>query len=152
MFCDPYISSPKITSLLYFFSEMYPIFQSVKIFFSYFIDIINYINSLKTCIHICEFSSVQSFSHVRLCNPMDCSTPGLYVHYQLTVLTQTHVHRLDDAIQPSLPLSTSSPPAFNLSQHQSLFLWVSSSHQVAKLLEFQPQHQSFQWIFRTDFL
>ena len=65
---------------------------------------------------------------------------------------QTHVHWVGDAIQPSHPLLSPSPPTFNLSQHQGLFKWVSSSHQVAKVLELQLQHQSFQWIFRTDFL
>ena len=87
-----------------------------------------------------------------LCNPMDCSMPGLPVHHQLAEFTQTHVHWVGGAIHPSRPLSSPSPPAFNLSQHQGLFQWVSSSHQVAKVLEFQLQHQSFQWIFRTDFL
>ena len=85
-----------------------------------------------------------------LCDPMDCSTLGLPVHHQLPELTQTQVHWVGDAIQPSHPLSSPSPPAFNLSQHQGLFQWVSSLHQVAKVLEFQ--HQFFQWIFRTDFL
>ena len=70
--------------------------------------------------------------------------PDLPVHHQLLKLTQTHVHRVGDAIQPSHPLSTPSPPTFNLSQHQGLFQRVSSSHQVAKVLEFQLQHQSFQ--------
>ena len=97
-------------------------------------------------------SSVQSFSHVWLCYPLDSSHPSLPVHHQLSEFTQTHVHWVGDAIQPSHPLSTPSPPAFNLSQHQGLFQWVSSSHQVAKVLEFQLQHQSFQWIYRTDFL
>ena len=83
---------------------------------------------------------------------MDCSTPGFPVNHQLPELTQTHVHRVGDAIQPSHPLSSPSPPALNLSQHQGLFKWVSSSHQVAKVSEFQLQHQSFQWIFRTDSL
>ena len=87
-----------------------------------------------------------------LCDPMDCSMPGLPVHHQLPEFTQNHVHWVSDAIQPSHPLSSPSPPAFNLSQHQSLFQWVSSSHQVAKVLEFQLQHQSFQWTFGTDFL
>ena len=87
-----------------------------------------------------------------LCNLMDCSTPGLPVHHQLLEFTQTHVHWVGDAIQPSHPLSSLSPPAFNLSQHQGLFKWVSSLHQVAKILELQLQHQSFQWIFRTDLL
>ena len=83
--------------------------------------------------------------------PMDCSTPGFPVHHQLPEPTQTHVHHIGDAIQPSHPLSSPSPPAFNLSQHQGLFQWVSSSHQEARVLEFQLQHQSFQRIFRTDF-
>ena len=75
---------------------------------------------------------------------MDCSMPGFPVYHQLLELTQTYVHRVGDAIQPSHPLLSSSPPAFNLSQHQSLFQSVSSLHQVAKVLEFQLQHQSFQ--------
>ena len=74
--------------------------------------------------------------------------PGLPVHHQLLELTQTHVYWVGDAIQPSHPLSSPSPPTFNLSQHQGLFQWVSSLHEVAKVLEFQLQHQSFQWIFR----
>ena len=86
-----------------------------------------------------------------LCDSMDCSTTGLPVHHQLPEFTQTHVHGVGDAIQPSQPLSSPSPPTFNLSQHQGLFRWVSSSHQVAKVLEFQLQHQPFQWAFRTDF-
>ena len=98
-----------------------------------------------------QFSSVAQ-SCPTLCDPMNCGTPGLPVHHQLPEFTQTHVHRVGDAIQPSHPLSSPSPPAFKLSQHQSLFKWVSSSHQVAKVLEFQLQHQSFQWIFRTDLL
>ena len=92
-----------------------------------------------------------------LCDPVNCSTPGLPVHHQLLEFTQTHVHRVGDAIQPSHPLSSPSPPTFNLSQHQGLLQWVSSSHQVAKVLEFQRQHQSFQLIsglisFRMDWL
>ena len=72
-----------------------------------------------------------------LCDPMNCNTPGLPVHHQLPGFTQTHVHRVGDAIQPSRPLSSPSPPAPNPSQHQSLFQWVNSSHEVAKVLEFQ---------------
>ena len=84
------------------------------------------------------FNSVQLLSRVWLfVTPMDCSTPGLLVHYQLLEFTQTHVHWVGDAIQPSHPLSSPSPPALNLSQHQGLFKWVSSSHQVAKVLKFQ---------------
>ena len=82
-----------------------------------------------------------------LCDPMDCSTPGLPVHHQLLESTQTRVHWVSDAIQPSHPLLSPSPPNFSLSQHQGLFQWVSSLHQVAIILEFQLQHQSFQWIF-----
>ena len=103
---------------------------------------------------MCIFTSVQ-FSSVAqscptLCDPMNCSTPGLPVHYQLPEFTQTHVHWVSDAIQPSHPLSSPSPPAPNPSQHQGLFQWVSSLHQMARVLEFQFQHQSFQWILRTD--
>ena len=98
------------------------------------------------------FSSVQWLSRVRLCNPMNHSTPGLPVHHQLLEFTQTHVHRVDDAIQPSHPLSSPSPPAPNPSHHQGIFQWVNSSHEVAKVLEFQLQHQSFQWTPRTDLL
>ena len=75
-----------------------------------------------------------------LCDPMDCSTPGLQVSHQLPELAQTHAHWVCDAIQPSHPLSSPSPPAYNLSLHQGLFKWVSFSHQVAKVLEFQLQH------------
>ena len=85
-------------------------------------------------------------------DPMDGSRPGFPVHHQLLELTQTHIHQVGDAIQPSHPLSSPSPPAFSPSQHQGLFQWVGSLNQVAKVLEFQLQHQSFQWIFRTDFL
>ena len=84
-----------------------------------------------------QFSSVQLLSHEQLCDPMDYSMPGCPVHHQLPEPTQTHVHQVSDAIQPSHPLSSPFPPAFNLSQHQGLFKWVSSSHQVAKILEFQ---------------
>ena len=98
-----------------------------------------------------QFSSVSQLCPT-LCDRIDCSTPGLPVHHQLPGFTQTHVHWVSDAIQPSYPLLPPSPPAFNLSQHQGLFKWVSFSHQVAKVLEFQLQVQSFQWIFRTAFL
>ena len=106
-------------------------------------------SQLKATPTVVQFSSVAQLCPT-LCNPMDCSTPGLPVHHQLLEFIQTHVHWVGDAIQPSHPLSSPSSPAFNLSQHQGLFQWISSSHQVAKVLEFQ--HPSFQWIFRTDFL
>ena len=96
------------------------------------------------------FGSVESLNHVWLRKPIDCSTPAFPVYHQLPELALTQVHRVSDAIQPSHPLSSSSPPIFNNSQHQGLFKWVSSSHQVAKVLELQFQHHSFQWIFRTD--
>ena len=88
-----------------------------------------------------QFSSAEQ-SCPTLCNPMEHSTPGLLVHHQHPKFTQTHVYWVSDAIQPSHPLLSPSPPAFNLSQHQGLFKWVSSSHQVAKVLELQ--HQTFQ--------
>ena len=75
-----------------------------------------------------------------------------FVHHQLLGLAQAHVYGVSDTIQISHPLSPTSPPAFSLSQHQGLFQWVSSSHQVDEVLELQLQHQSFEWIFRTDFL
>ena len=83
-----------------------------------------------------QFSSVAQ-SCQTLCNPMNRSTPGLPVHHQLPEFTQAHVHWVGDAIQPSHPLSSPSPPAPNSSQHQSLFQWVDSSHEVAKVLECQ---------------
>ena len=101
--------------------------------------------------YISQFSSVAQ-SCPTLCDPRDCSTAGFLVHHQFAELAQTHVHRVGNAIQPSHPLSSPSPPAFNLPQHQGLFKWVNFLHHVAKILEFQLQHQSFQWIFRTDFL
>ena len=114
-----------------------------------------FFNVLSRCV-IAFFprNSSAQFSHsvVSLCSPMDCSMPGLPVHHQLPEFTQTHDHGVGDVIQPSHPLLSPSPPTFNLSQHQGLFQWVSSLHQVSKVLEFQLQHQSFQKIFRTDFL
>ena len=89
-------------------------------------------------------------SCLTLCDPMNHSTPGLPVHHHLPEFTQTHIHQVGDAIQPSHPLSSPSLPAPNPFQHQSLFQWVSSSHEVAKVLELQ--HQSFQWTPRTDLL
>ena len=105
----------------------------------------------KECSSSVQFTSVAQ-SCPTLCDPMNCSTPGLPVHHRLLEPTQTHVHWVGDAIQPSHPLSSPSPPAFNPSQHQDLFKWVSSLHQVARVLEFQLQHQSFQWTPRTDLL
>ena len=98
-----------------------------------------------------QFSSVAQ-PYLTLCNPMNCSIPGLPVHHQFLEFTETHVLWVSDAIQPSHPLSSPSPPAFNPSQHQILFKWVSSSHQVVKVLDIQLQHQSLRWIYSTGFL
>ena len=104
---------------------------------------------LEQWMHSVQFSrSVVSDSS----DTMDHSTPGFPVHHQLLEFTQTHLHWIGDAIQPSHPLSSLSPPAFNLSQHQGIFKWVLSSHQVAKVSELQLQHRSLQWIYRTDSL
>ena len=84
--------------------------------------------------------------------PHESEHAGLPVHHKLLEFTQTHAHRVSNAIQPSHPLSSPSPPTPNPSQHQGLFQQVNSSHEVAKVLEFQLQHQSFQWIFSVDFL
>ena len=97
-----------------------------------------------------KFSSVQLLSRIRL-----FATPWITARQASLSITNsrsTHVHRVGDAIQPSHPLSSPSPPAPNPSQHQGLFQWVNSSHEVAKVLEFQLQHQSFQWTPRTDLL
>ena len=122
------------------------IFQSISDFsgFNPAFKLLHFLSSL-------QFRSVTQLC-LTLCNPMDCSTPGFPVLHQLPELTQTHVHRVSDAIQPSHPLLSPSSLTFNLSQHQGLFQWVSSSYQVAKVLEPQLQHQSFQWMFRTDLL
>ena len=96
-----------------------------------------------------QFSSVAQ-SCPTLCDLLNHSPPGLPVQHQLPEFTKTHVHRVSDAIQPSHPLSSPSPPAPNPSQHQGLFQWVNSSHEVAKVLEFQLQHQCFQWTPRAD--
>ena len=105
---------------------------------------------------IIQFSSVAQL-YLTLCDPMDWSTPGFPVHHQFLELAQTHVHRVSGAIQPPHPLLSPSPPAFNLSQHYSLFQWVSFSHQVSKVLELQLQHWSFNEYsglisFRMDWL
>ena len=103
-------------------------------------------------LNYCYYCSVDQSCQIPW-DPKDCSTPGFPVLQHLSGLAQTHVHWwVDDAIQPSYPLSSPSPPAFSLAQHQGLFQWVRSSHQVDTVLELQLQYQSFQWIVRTDFL
>ena len=98
---------------------------------------------LSDCTYTIQFSSVAQLC-TTLCDPMNHSTPGLPVHHQLLEFTQTYAHQVGDAIQPSHPLLSPSPPAPNPSQHQGLLQRVNSSHQVAKVFEFQLQHQSFQ--------
>ena len=101
-------------------------------------------------LHSVQFSSVTHLCPT-LCNPMDCSTPGLPVHYQLLEFTQTHVHWVGDAIQPSHLLSSPSSPTFNLSQNQGLFKWVSSLHQVTKVLIFLNISPSNEYSGLTSF-
>ena len=98
--------------------------------------VLKILNERSNSEHVVQFSSVSSVpqSCPILCDPMNRSTPGLPVHHQLPEFIQTHVHRVSDAIQPSHPLSSPSPPAPNPSQHQSLFQWVNSLHEVAKVL------------------
>ena len=98
-----------------------------------------------------QFSSVAQ-SSLTLCDPMNHSTPGFPVHHKLPEFTQSHAHRVGDAIQPSHHLSSPSSPAPSPSKHQGLFQWVNPSHEVAKVLEFQLQHQFFQWTPRTYLL
>ena len=107
--------------------------------------------TITTLLISCQFSSVAQ-SCLTLCDPMNGSRPGLSIHHQLSESTQTHIHWVGDAIQPSHPLSSPSPPALNPSQHQGLLKWVCSPYHVAKVLEFQLQYQSFQWTLRTDLL
>ena len=90
-------------------------------------------------------------SCLMLCNPMDCSTPGLPVPHHFLEFAQVHLHCIGDAIQLAHPRMPSSHSTLNLSQHQGLFHWVNCLYQMTKILEFQFQHQSFQWVFRVDF-
>ena len=107
-------------------------------------------SSLAFCMEF-QFSSVNQLC-LTFCGPVDCSIPDFHAHHKLQELAQTHVYWVNDGIQPSSPLLFPSPPTFNFSQHQGLFKWVSSSHQVSKVLEFQLQQHSFQGTLRTDLL
>ena len=118
---------------LYFFSN-----QRGKIYLSLFPPVCCCCSLTESCL--------------TLCDPVDCSIPGFPVLHYLPEFVQTYVQGVDDTIQPSYPLWSPSPPALNLAQHQGLFKWVSSLHQVAKALEFQLQHQSYQWTPRTGLL
>ena len=155
--CHLFMVVVSIPMFLFFFQCFY--FYCSKLYQSFPLWVIGkalYFLFFFCSIYRCHAFSVQFISVTQscmtVCYPMDCSTPGFPVRQQLLELTQTQVHRVSDAIKPSHPLSSPSPPAFNLAQHQGLSQWVTSSHQVAKILEFQLQHQSFQWIFRTDLL
>ena len=128
-----------LIALFYWFGQ--------KSLFRFFCNILRKILSLF--LYSVQFSSVAQLCPT-LWDPMNNSMPGLPVHHQLSEFTQTHVHRVSDAIQLSHPLSSPSPPTPNPSQHQGLFQWVNSLHEVAKVLEFQLQHQSLQWTPRTD--
>ena len=123
-----------------------------QICFSYVscIFICVYVYKHTNGIHYCCCSVAQSCP--TLCNPMDCSMPGFLALYYFPEFAQTQVHWVSDANQPSRLLLSPSPPALNLSQHQCLFSMSWLSHQVAKILELQLQHQPFQWIFKVDFL
>ena len=110
-----------------------------------------YANTVAQYLSSVKFSLVTQSSPT-LHDPMNRSMPGLPVHHQLPEFTQTHVHQVSDAIQPSHPLLSLSPPAPNPSQHESLFQWINSSHEVAKVLEFQLQHHSLQRNPRVDLL
>ena len=129
----------------------YSIKSQIWSFISLILVLSVYENSRLPLASSVQFSSVAQ-SCPTLCDPMNLSTPGLPVHHQLLEFTQIHIHRVGDAIQPAHPLSSPSPPAPNPSQHQSLFQWVNSSYEVAKVLEFQLQHQFFQRTPRTNLL
>ena len=150
-----------IQQMLAMWSLVLCLYKSILHIWKFFVHIVlkpslenfeHYFASMwNECNCVVQFSSVAQ-SCPTFCNPRNRSMPGLLVHHQLLESTQTHVHWVGDAIQPSHPLSSPSPSALNLSQHQGLCQRISSSHQVAKVLEFQLQHQSFQWTPRTDLL
>ena len=140
--------------------QQYWVFQSMNTEFLFiYLDLWSFIQSSIQISYIFHSVQFSCSSCLTLCDPMNHSTPGLPVHHHVPEFTQTHVHQVADAIQPSHPLSSPSSPASSHFQHQSLFQWVNSSHEVAKVLEFQLQHQSFQWTpwtglisFRMDWL
>ena len=137
--------------LIIYLSSLNDIYICIKLKFYVYINamwILRFIYISHFCIYIlytCYIFHKYNINQIRsvaqscltLCYPTNHSTPGLPVHHQLPEFPETHVHRVSDAIQSSHPLSSPSPPAPNPSQHQSLFQWVNSSHEVAKVLEFQ---------------
>ena len=143
---------PEVKLLDHMVSSIYNFLRNYQTVFCSSCTILHAFPQFSTSLStLVQFSSVAQLCPT-LCDPMNLSTPGLPVHHQLLESTQTYVYWVSDAIQPSYPLLSPSPPALNLSQQQGLFKWVSSLHQVAKVLEFQLQHQSFQWTPRTDLL
>ena len=157
-FCSVFSAVSSVQEALY----LKVVRSSIWIFYISFTSLVNIyllnISPLNTqvLLYVLKYKELLLFcSFAQLCltlgHPIDRSTSGLPVLHQLLEFTQTHVNWVSDAIQPSHPLLSPSP-VFNLSQHQGLSQWVSSSHQVAKVAEFQLQQQSFQWIFRTDLL
>ena len=126
------------------YMKLYILLSSVCFLLEAFFNICYIVNWFCCCC-----SAAQSCQTV--CDPMDCSKPGLSVPHHLLKFAKVRVHCIGDSVQLSHPLMPSSSSALSLSQHQGLFQWVSCSHQMTKILEFQPQHQSFQRIFRVDF-
>ena len=140
--------------LQYFFSFLFCLFSLLFVFWGFYLysSGSQFLSSTVSILWICYCWSVTQ-SCPTVCDSAESIMPGFSVLHYLQELAQTHVHWVIDAIQPFHPLSSPSPPAFNLFQHQGFFfLWVSPSYQVAKVLELQLQHQSFQWTIRVDFL
>ena len=134
------------------FASELDFFQHINWFNEIFVRDKGFLKNISRSQYTRDVSSVQSLSHDHFLWPHGLQDARPPCHHQLPEFTQTHVHWVCDAIQPSHPLLSPSPPALNLSQHWGLFQWVSSSNQVAKGLAFQLQHQSFQWIFRTGWI
>ena len=155
---------PAFHSLFSFIKRLFSSFllSSIRVVSSVYLSFLIFLLEIlilacaSSTLAFCTMYSVQFTSVTQscptLCNPMSHSTPGLPIHHQLPESTQTRVRWVSDAIQTFHPLSSPSPPGLNPSQHQGLFQWVNFSHEVAKVLEFQLQHQFFQWTPRTDLL
>ena len=164
-FTSPHLKASNHQNITSFYEQWFGLFlkdtditrnSTINSILSLFLNYLYFAGMVKFMPHldynIMNITSVQFIRSVvsDSLRPLNHSTPGLPAHHQLREFTQTHVHRVGDAIQSSHPLSPPSLPAPNPSQHQGLFQWLNSSHQVAKVLEFQPQHQSFQWTHKTD--